>query len=182
MKKTIIGIIILIIIALGLWYAWNNYQTAPVPVTTNEAISSFDECAVAGYPIMESYPEKCQTESGQVFVRDIGNELEKQDLIKVDNPRPNQIIASPLTITGQARGYWFFEASFPVVLLDEDGRQLASGIAQADGDWMTEDFVPFKAELSFGATQADKGVLILAKDNPSGLPANDDELQIPVEF
>lgn len=180
MKKTIIGIIVLIIIALGLWYAWNNYQTTPVPV--KETITSFEECAAAGYPIMESYPEKCQTESGQLFVRDIGNELEKQDLIKVDNPRPNQIVESPLTITGQARGYWFFEASFPVVLLDADGRELASGIAQAEGDWMTEDFVPFKVELNFAATQADKGVLILAKDNPSGLPENDDELQIPVEF
>ena len=43
----------------------------------------------------------------------IGNELEKADMIRVDAPRPNQVIQSPLTVKGEARGAWFFEASFP---------------------------------------------------------------------
>lgn len=32
----------------------------------------------------------------------------KDDLIRLDSPRPSQVIKSPLTITGEARGYWFF--------------------------------------------------------------------------
>ena len=34
-------------------------------------INSFEECAVAGYPIMESYPEQCRTPDGRLFVREI---------------------------------------------------------------------------------------------------------------
>jgi hypothetical protein len=35
------------------------------------AVNSFDECAAAGYPIMESYPERCRTPDGRTFVRRI---------------------------------------------------------------------------------------------------------------
>ena len=47
---------------------------------------------------------------------------------------------------------------------------------------MTKDFVPFKAELEFSLPSTETGVLILEKDNPSGLPENDDELRIPIRF
>ena len=42
-------------------------------------------------------------------------ETETIDRIRVNNPRPNQTISSPLTVTGEARGSWYFEASFPVL-------------------------------------------------------------------
>ena len=112
-----------------------------------------------------------------------GNEPSKTDLIRVDYPLPNQVITSPLSIKGQARGSWFFEASFPVVLVDWDGRIIAQGIAQAKSNWMTTEFVPFEATLPYVADQnvySTKGALILRKDNPSGLPANDNALEIPV--
>ena len=144
-------------------------------------INNFQECAAAGNAVMESYPRQCRA-GEQNFTEDIGNELEKTDLIKVDSPRPNQAVESPLEIIGQARGNWFFEASFPVKLLNEDGSDLASGIAQAKGEWMTDNFVPFSASLEFTAPKGKTGLLILKKDNPSGLPENDDELRIPVSF
>ncbi len=107
------------------------------------------------------------------------------DLIRLNTPRPNQIIESPLIIKGEARGFWFFEGDFPIVLTDWDGLIIAEGYASAICDWMTEDFVEFKAELTF--TRPDtkvnsKGILILKKDNPSGLPEYDDALEIPVFF
>ena len=114
---------------------------------------------------------------------DAGNAAQKADLIVLDSPRPNQTITSPLTVTGKARGYWFFEASFPVVLVDWDGRIIAQGIATAKGDWMTADFVPFEATLTFAVDKnaySNRGALILKKDNPSGLPQNDDALEVPV--
>lgn len=110
---------------------------------------------------------------------------EKSGLIVVDYPKPNQVIASPLLVTGKARGYWFFEASFPVVLVNWDGLIIADGIATAKADWMTEDFVPFEAKLNFTVDKnaySNKGALILKKDNPSGLPANNDSVEIPVNF
>ncbi|MFA5050587.1 MAG: GerMN domain-containing protein [Patescibacteria group bacterium] len=100
--------------------------------------------------------------------------------IKVTKPQPDEIISSPLEIEGEARGNWFFEASFPIKLLDSSGAEIAKGIAQAKSDWMTENFVPFTATLQFNAPIETKGILILEKDNPSGLPQNADELRVPV--
>lgn len=108
---------------------------------------------------------------------------DKSDLIKVTNIVSGQAIASPLTITGEARGTWYFEASFPIQLLNADGEVLATAIAQAQGDWMTEKFVPFTATLNFNPVRGDaNGSLVLQKDNPSGLPENDDQLIIPVKL
>lgn len=89
---------------------------------------------------------------------------------------------SPLVVTGEARGTWFFEGSFPVALLDAHGNTLLQTYAQAQGEWMTEDFVPFRSELTFAAPPTATGTLLLEKDNPSGLPEHDDEFRIPVRF
>ncbi len=32
-------------------------------------IRNFDQCAAAGYPVAESYPEQCRTPDGRLFVR-----------------------------------------------------------------------------------------------------------------
>jgi hypothetical protein len=107
---------------------------------------------------------------------------ERPGLIRVDSLKPGDVVASPLTITGEARGTWYFEASFPAHLLDADGKELAVLPVQAQGEWMTEDYVPFKATLYFTAPTTPTGTLVLKKDNPSGLPEHDDELRIPVRF
>lgn len=105
-----------------------------------------------------------------------------KDLIRVTSPQPNALVQSPLRITGEARGNWYFEASFPVRLIDGNGRQLAIIPAQAQGEWMTESFVPFVASLSFANPTTATGTLILEKDNPSGLPEHAAEVRIPVRF
>ena len=53
------------------------------------------------------------------------------DTIVVNSPAPNATITSPLTITGKARGSFYFEASFPVKLVDAFGTTLAQGTAKA---------------------------------------------------
>ena len=110
------------------------------------------------------------------------HELEKKDLIRVKNFNLNQAIESPLVIEGEARGSWFFEASFPIKLFDGSGALLGSTTAQAQGEWMTENFVPFSAKLEFSSPSTERGILVLEKDNPSGLPENADELRIPIAF
>lgn len=113
----------------------------------------------------------------------------KADLISLTSPVPNGIIENPLTLSGMARGYWYFEASFPVILTNWDGLIIAEGYATAEGDWMTEEFVPFTANLEFESPYVEgnpdfmkRGSLILKKDNPSGLPEHDDALEIPIRF
>ncbi|HOZ16301.1 MAG TPA: GerMN domain-containing protein [Candidatus Portnoybacteria bacterium] len=103
--------------------------------------------------------------------------------------KSNQVITSPLQIDGKARGFWFFEASFPIKLVDENNNILAITIAQAKEDpvtgevnWMTEDFVDFKAKLEFVPEKNQKGFLIFMRDNPSGLPENNEEFKVPVQM
>ncbi|MDP2668381.1 MAG: Gmad2 immunoglobulin-like domain-containing protein [bacterium] len=177
MKKTL-PIIIAVLIVAGSGIAWKlSKKEAPAPVVTN-----FEECVKAGNAVMESYPRQCR-HGGKTFVEDIGNTIEKADLIQLESPRPNEIVRSPLVLLGQARGNWFFEASFPVFLVNWDGLIIAQGIATAKSEWMTADFVPFEATLEFTADKnaySPRGALILRKDNPSGLPEHDDALEIPV--
>ncbi|MDP3900166.1 MAG: PQQ-dependent sugar dehydrogenase [bacterium] len=129
------------------------------------------------------------------------------DLISVSQPAVNQVITSPLQISGEARGTWYFEATFPVELRDENGLALAQGYAQAQDDpsarldsrldssqtrraarlvdeagWMTENFVPFSASIDFDKPTTLTGVLILKKNNASGLPEFDRQIEIPVNF
>lgn len=113
----------------------------------------------------------------------------KSNLIKVNSPKPLYSIHSPLELQGEARGNWFFEASAPVSLVNWDGLIISEGIVTAEGDWMTTEFVPFSGQLEFvspyKAGDPDfmkRGAIIFQKDNPSGLPANDDALEIPIQF
>jgi hypothetical protein len=100
--------------------------------------------------------------------------------IMVFCPKPNQCVSSPLTVTGKARGSWYFEASFPMRLVDAQGNELATAPGKAKGDWMTGDFVPFEGKLEFTVTKQTKGKLILENANPSGLPENAKKIEIPV--
>lgn len=100
--------------------------------------------------------------------------------ITVAQPAPGATVASPLTVSGVAAG-WYFEASFPVRLLDASGNEIAVAPAQAQGDWMTADPVPFLATLTF-VTSSQTGTLVLEKDNPSGEPQHDASVRIPVQF
>lgn len=109
--------------------------------------------------------------------------LEKEAPVRLTDFNSLKPLTNPVQLKGEARGNWFFEASFPVKMLDANGIEIGSGIAQANGDWMTENFVPFTASVVFAPQAAGThGTLVLQKDNPSGLPANDDSLSIPVTF
>ncbi len=152
------------------------------PEADQSSINSFDECAAAGYPIMESYPQQCRTADGRLFVQDIGDELEKMDLIRVDEPRPNTEVGDVITVSGEARGTWFFEGDFPIRVTDLDGNVIGESYATAKSNWMTEDFVQFEGTIEAETDGIDQGTLILEKANPSGLPEYEDELRIPVRF
>jgi len=104
------------------------------------------------------------------------------DEIKIETPSANQVITSPLEITGQALGNWYFEASFPVKLINDQGQIIAQGQANAQKDWMTTDLVPFKAELKFSGVTSTLGMLIFSNDNPSGLPENEKQYGVPIRF
>ncbi|HVV39076.1 MAG TPA: Gmad2 immunoglobulin-like domain-containing protein [Candidatus Paceibacterota bacterium] len=102
--------------------------------------------------------------------------------VSVSSPAPKATITSPVTIVGEAKGY-YFEASFPIDILDQNGNVIGQGHAEAQSDWMTPDWVPFKAVVSFTSPGAGKtGTIRLRNDNPSGEPANEKHFDLPITF
>ncbi len=110
--------------------------------------------------------------------------IEHNDVIRVFAPQENAVVGSPLVIQGEARGPWYFEATFSVRLIDANGINvpLTPGYIMTDEVWMTTEYVPFEASLDFSVPVTETGTLILEKANPSGLPIHADELHIPVRF
>jgi len=100
--------------------------------------------------------------------------------IVVSFPKPNQCVSSPLTVQGKARSPWYFEAIFPIRLVDLKCQQMSASSARAIGDWTTKEFVPFEGKLDFEVTKETRATLILENDNPSGLPENARRKEIPV--
>ncbi len=182
--KAIIAVLIFFVLGIGGYYFYQNLADEQI-----QEITSFEECVEAGYPVTESHPRQCKVPGGEKFTEDIGQIAEKEGLIRVYSPKIDQVVESPLQISGEAVGSWYFEATFPVILTDWDGRIIAEGYATSQGDWMTEDFVPFTGELNFekpyeeGAQEfMKKGFIIFQKANPSGLSENDDALEFMVYF
>lgn len=175
--KSVATVVALLLVAIVVVLWWQD-RAGTMTATT------FEECAALGNPVAESYPRQCR-HMGELFVENIGNWLEKNNLVRLHSPRQNDVVASPLEIRGEARGNWFFEATFPVVITDWDGRIIGETFATAEGEWMTTEFVPFAATLEFAfdeSSYSNRGALILQKSNPSGLPEHDDALEIPVRF
>jgi len=102
--------------------------------------------------------------------------------IVVDTPQPNDIVRSPIEIKGKAIGTWYFEGDFPIKLFDENNNQIGVSFATAIGEWMTENTVPFEGTLEFANTTSTTGILVIEKDNPSGLPEYSERITIPVQF
>jgi len=104
-------------------------------------------------------------------------------MIEIIAPTLNALLQSPLTIIGRARGPWYFEASFPIELRDANNVLITTTVAQAQGDWMTENMVPFTATLTFPVQPTgSQGLLTFKNDNPSGEPQNSMTFDVPVNF
>jgi hypothetical protein len=183
----VIGVVALAVLAVCFLLGWEA-TSEPRDDGANldlEAIRSFEDCAAAGLPVMESYPRQCKTPDGRTFAEEIEvtatYDNASSDMIMVEVPYPGAVVGKEFTVVGEARGNWFFEASFPIEVLDADGNTIVSSYATAEGEWMTTDFVPYKSEvIELPSTYIGPATLVLRKDNPSGLPENDASMSFPI--
>lgn len=177
------AIVFIFLIILAVKGLSNNTNTTREETPEPNSILSFEQCADAGYPVQESYPRRCITPDGRSFTEEgMGNNNQNfkitynnasADMIKVELPYPGAVTAKKFNVIGTVRGNWFFEATFPVKVLDKNGKVLATAIAHAQDDWMTTEFVPFMAEVKVPESYIGPATLVLSKDNPSGLAKND---------
>jgi len=121
-----------------------------------------------------------ESAANTVSVGVVESKMLKTDKIMVTSPLPGATVMPPLEITGEARGTWFFEASFPVKIVSKEGDLIAETYAQAEGEWMTEEFVPFKATVKNFYGSGQEAILVLQKDNPTGLPEHDEKVEMPI--
>jgi heme/copper-type cytochrome/quinol oxidase subunit 2 len=156
MKKIVIALGVIIVILLGVLLFYNPAKAPPVSPNNNTTSTA---------PVA---PAAIVSADGHLAVTSL---------------HANDLVASPLTVSGTVTGGgWFFEASFPVKVLDGNGTTIGKGTAQAQADWTSTSSVPFTAIVSFTAPLSATGTVVLSKDNPSGLPQNDASLSIPVRF
>ena len=158
----LVGLIIILVIFI-LW-SWRNSKDAnKVANSPTPSVTTSTSSAISPLP---------------------GNNLisKKGETLIIDRPQANSKVKSPLEVSGQVKGNWSFEASFPVVLMDANEKILAQVPASLEGDWMTTNYVPFKVKLTFQTPSTSNGKLILKKDNPSDNSELDDQLEIPVKF
>lgn len=105
--------------------------------------------------------------------------------VLIFQPQRGAVVTSPIQLSGEARGTWYFEASFSARIENSQGDVIAEVPVQAQGEWMTEDYVPFETEIEYSSasvTPGSSGALVIEKANPSGLPENADEIEIPIQF
>lgn len=152
-KITLAVALVVILVSIG-FYLLPKKSAAPAPIVT-----------------VETEPVKVIPAAGI------------DDLILVGNPVAGQTVTSPLPVYGSARGNWYFEASFPIQLLDSAGKEITTTTGKAQSDWMTSDFVVFKADLTFPPQPSGShGTVVLKNDNPSGDPAKEKSVKIDVVF
>ena len=100
--------------------------------------------------------------------------------VMVTSPQPHTHVGHAFTVAGVAPGPWYFEAQFPVQVRDPKGNIVGRAPGLAAGDWQTDKLVTFTANMQVDATYHGPATLILLKDNPSGLPENDDAVSFPI--
>jgi len=172
MKRYIIlGVLVVLAIGALFFIPWK-------PQIPQDNVVDFATCEQAGGNITGTDTATCTMLDGRTFQEQPVAESE----VVLDTPQFGDLVTSPMTVAGKARGNWFFEANIPVMLKDENGNILVQKGVMTSADWMTTDFVPFSTTLTFDPGDASMGVLIISKDNPSGLPQNDSSFAVPVRF
>lgn len=163
---TAVALIVLVALSAGAVYVWQQ-----------QLVSSRDTRIHS----LETALQQAKGESEQA--KQSGTYTSSKGIrVTIYAPTSNQKVASPVAVVGQVPGSWSFEASFPVELLDSTNKVVATGTAHVLGDWMTSQLTPFSASLTYSVSPTGNGTLVLHKDNPSGLPQNDDEVRIPIRF
>ena len=103
--------------------------------------------------------------------------------VTILEPKAGSLVRSPFTIKGQAPGSWLFEGQTTASLQRQDGTEIAQAVLLAETEWMTVEQVTFSGSMKYTKPEGVTDVnLVIRKENPSGLPENDDSFVIPIKL
>lgn len=100
--------------------------------------------------------------------------------VTVTTPTANATLSHSFEVAGTAPNQWFNEAVFPIQVRDPNDNLIGASQGQAQGDWTQPGLVTFTSHMTVDSTYEGPANLILLKDNPSGLPQNDDSVTVPI--
>jgi hypothetical protein len=175
------AVVIIVAAALGLSRGGGDTQLSQ--------IGSFEACAAAGFPVMESYPRRCAVPGGSTYTEVIPPAASSSARssaqssargaanIVITEPAANQAVTSPVTVKGQAR---VFENTYQYRVRDADGTVLAQGFGTAQSPDIGQ-FGPLSSVIAFSEPEGERGTIEVFT-----LSANDgsetDMVVIPVRF
>jgi hypothetical protein len=172
-KNTIWIVIVLILIAGIAFFAFGKPDTTPLGVTPAPEGNSSGN-------IPDNTPSTSHTSDGNQ-----NNPPVAEKMITVTSPKAGNSVdaTNGFTVTGQAVGNWYFEATAPVIVYGKSGNVLERSYITAQGEWMTTDFVPFKGTIQPFLTKGEtEGYIEFQNSNPSDTEGFRRSLRVNVTF
>ena len=144
------------------------------------AYVSQDEELCCKYSLCANITKQCEKKEEAK-----GTEItsEKGVIIKLDNIKEGDTVEVGFEVKGSVTGSWFTEGVFPVRITEKETNSvIITNTARADGEWETEDYVPFSFVID--AEIEEDGIYILRFDkaNPSGVSDSYDYASLTVNL
>jgi hypothetical protein len=160
----------------------NDQKLVPTEVEKDKL--SISASSSAGLlPVYSESPKQVVISDDIVVVEtNGGDDIKEEAEVILISPQANEVVRNQDVITGQARGNWFFEATFPLLIKDASGEVLATGFVETQDDWMTSEWVAFQGTLNFNVATSTFGELVFKKNNPSALPEYEAQTSYPVRL
>lgn len=94
--------------------------------------------------------------------------------------KPGDSVSGIVEATGTVQGGYFFEGNIVMKITDTTKKVLWTGHGTATTDWMSAGPVSFTTTLDFTGLPPIAAYIDIQNDNPSGDPANQKDIYIPV--
>ena len=145
------------------------------------AYVSQDEEICCKYSLCANITKKCE----EVKEEAKGTEIisEKGVKVKLDNIKEGDTVEVGFEVKGSVTGSWFTEGVFPVRITEKETNSvIITNTARADGEWETEDYVPFSFVIDAEIEEEGSYILRFDKANPSGVSDGYDYASLTVNL
>jgi hypothetical protein len=150
------------VIGLLLWMLYQSYMPSATAHPVSKAQQSKSSLA----------PEKT--------VSPIAPDAPLSSVVVVTSPLPHATVDVSFVVEGRAPVGWFSESVFPIQVRDENNNVIARATAHGPTAWKKSTALSWSATVTVLGPYTGPATLILLRNNPSGLPENDDAVTIPI--
>jgi hypothetical protein len=174
-------IVILVLIVLGIlaYAVWGRSDTSAYPNTTATTSSTTAGTTATDSTTTDTGTTTGGSTGGTGSTQSISGDT--ANLVRI-SIQPGDAVTNGQTITGAVKGSYFFEANAVGKLLNANKNTLKQFPITATGNWQTADAVNFSFVLDTNGLPKGTGFIRIQNDNPSGDPARDKYIDIPVVF